>query len=100
LRGLFGETALHWAAFLGEERLAERLIQGSDLNLKDEKYHSSPLGWAIHGCYNRPAGDHGRQREAAALLVCAGAVVEPEWLESEVVRTDAAMLAALRLGMP
>ena len=100
LRGLFGETVLHWAAFLGEDRLTERLIKGSDLNLKDEKYHSSPLGWAIHGCYNRPAGDHGRQREAAALLVCAGAVVEPEWLESVVVRTDAAMLAALHPGMP
>ena len=100
LRGLFGETALHWAAFLGEERLTERLIKGSDLNLKDEKYHSSPLGWAIHGCYNRPAGNHGRQREVAALLVCAGAIVEPEWLESEAVRTDAAMLAALCAGMP
>jgi len=36
LRGLFGETALHWAAFLGESRLTERLIEGSDINLKDE----------------------------------------------------------------
>ena len=26
LRGLFGETALHWAALLGEDRLAGRLI--------------------------------------------------------------------------
>jgi len=100
LRGLFGETALHWAAFLGENRLTEQLIKGSDLNLKDEKYHSPPLGWAIHGCYNRPAGNHGRQREVAALLVGAGAIVEPEWLESEAVRTDAAMLTALCDGMP
>jgi hypothetical protein len=100
LRGLFGETALHFAALLGEEHLTEQLIKGSDLNLKDEKYHSSPLGWAIHGCYSRPAGNSGRQREVAALLVRAGAIVEPEWLESEVVRTDAAMLAALCAGMP
>src|ERR1700693_899641 len=42
LRGLFGETALHWAALLGEDRLAERLIPGADLNLKDEKYQSPP----------------------------------------------------------
>ena len=49
LRGLFGETALHWAALLGEDRLVARLIEGSDLNLKDEKYKSPPLGWAIHG---------------------------------------------------
>lgn len=99
LRGLFGETALHWAAFLGEDRLTERLIANSDLNLKDEKYNSPPLGWAIHGCYNPPAGNHGRQREVAALLVRAGAIVEPEWLESEQVRADAAMLAALSTGM-
>jgi hypothetical protein len=96
LRGLFGETALHWAALLGEDRLVERLIINADLNLKDEKYHSSPLGWAIHGCYNPPGGNHGRQREVAVLLVRAGATVEPEWLESEPVRADTAMLATLR----
>jgi hypothetical protein len=96
LRGMFGETALHWAALLGEDRLAARLIGGSNLNLKDEKYNSPPLGWAIHGWSNPPAGNQGRQRDVAALLVAAGATVEPEWLESEDVRADPAMLAALR----
>jgi hypothetical protein len=100
LHGMFGETALHWAALLGENRLAAGLIPGSDLNLRDEKYDSPPLGWAIHGCYNAPAGNQGRQREVAALLVRAGARVEPEWLESEEVRADAAMLAALRMTAP
>jgi hypothetical protein len=98
LRGIFGETALHWAALLGEDRLAGRLIEGSDLNLKDEKYNSPPLGWAIHGCYNPPAGNHGKQREVVALLIAAGARVESTWLESEQVRADPAMLAALRAG--
>jgi uncharacterized protein len=98
LRGLFGETALHWAALLGEDRLAGRLIEGSDLDLKDEKYNSPPLGWAIHGCYNPPAGNQGRQREVAALLMAAGATVESEWLESEQVRADPAMLAVLQAG--
>jgi hypothetical protein len=96
LRGRGGETALHWAALLGEDRLAERLIESSDVNLKDGEYHSSPLGWAVHGWCNPPAGNHGRQREVVALLVAAGARVESEWLESEQVRADAAMLAALR----
>jgi uncharacterized protein len=96
LRGLFGETALHWAALLGEDRLAERLIAGSDLNFKDEKYHSPPLGWAIHGWSNPPAGNQGRQRQVVMLLIAAGAKIEPEWLESEQVRTNPAMLAALR----
>lgn len=98
LRGIFGVTALHWAAFLGEDRLTARLIQGSDINLRDERYHSPPLGWAIHGCYNPPPGNQGRQREVSALLVRAGAAVEPEWLESDEVRSDAVMLAALSSG--
>jgi ankyrin repeat protein len=98
LRGLFGETALHWASLLGEDRLVAALIKGSDLNLKDERYNSPPLGWAIHGCYNPPAGNHGRQREVVALLVRAGAMVESYWLESDDVRTDASMLAGPARG--
>ena len=72
LRGLFGETALHWAALLGEDRLVAELIRGSNVNLRDEKYNSPPLGWAIHGWCDPPAGNHGRQREVVALLVAAG----------------------------
>ena len=98
VRGLFGETALHWAALLGEDRLAAALINGSDVNLKDEKYNSSPLGWAIHGCYSAPSGNHGKQREVAALLVRAKATVDITWLESENVNTDALMLSALSAG--
>ncbi len=97
LRGLFGETALHWAALLGEDRLADRLIERSDLNLKDEKYNSPPLGWAIHGYFNPPTGNKGRQLEVVALLVSAAATVESEWLESVQVRADPAMLDALRV---
>ena len=95
LRGRGGETALHWAALLGEDRLAERLIPGSDLDLKDSEYHSPPLGWAFHGRYDPPAGNRGRQCEVAALLVAAGAKLEPQWLQSEKLLTDDAMRAAL-----
>jgi ankyrin repeat protein len=98
LRGMFGETALHWAALLGEDRLVGGLIAGADLTLKDERYNASPLGWAIHGWCNPPAGNHGRQREVVELLVAAGAGVKSEWLLSEKVRADPAMLAALRGG--
>lgn len=95
LRGLFGETALHWAALLGEDRLAGRLIESVDPNLKDKKYKSSSLGWAVHGWCNPPAGNHGRQLEVVKLLVAAGATVEPEWMESEKIASSPAMLAAL-----
>jgi hypothetical protein len=40
---------------LGEDRLANRLIEKSELNLKDNKYNSPPLGWAIHGYFRPPA---------------------------------------------
>lgn len=99
-RGLFGETAPHWAALLDEDRLAANLVEkGADVSLNDDEYKSSPLGWAIHGFGDPPAGNHGRQREVAALLVAAGATLEPQWLEDESVKTDPAMLAALRRGM-
>jgi hypothetical protein len=96
LRGLFGETALHWAALLGEDRLAGRLIESVDPNLKDKKYKSSSLGWAVHGWCHPPAGNHGRQLEVVRLLVAASATVEPEWMESEKIASNPAMLAALK----
>jgi uncharacterized protein len=95
LRGLFGETALHWAALLGEAKLAKKLIPGSDLDLRDEKYQSPPLGWAVHGFSDPPAGNHGHQIEVAKLLVAAGAKVDPKWLESKAVLENPRMLAAL-----
>src|SRR5581483_10146001 len=82
IRGMFGETALHWASMLGEDRLVARLIPGSDLNLKDTKYNSPPLGWAIHGWCNPPAGNQGRQIEIVAQLIAAGGSVQPGMLES------------------
>jgi len=95
-RGLFGETALHWAAMLGEDRLVARLIEGADLNLPDAKYNSTALGWAIYGWSDPGAGNVGRQIEVVRLLVGAGARVEAGWLESEKVRRNPEMVAALR----
>ncbi|HEY3742983.1 MAG TPA: ankyrin repeat domain-containing protein [Bryobacteraceae bacterium] len=90
-RGLFGETALHWAAMLGEDRLVARLIEkGADVHLPDDKYKSTPLGWAIHGSSD-PKGNQGNHREVVKLLVAAGARVEARMLEC----VDPEMLAAL-----
>ena len=79
--------------------VSRRLIDGSDmdlLDLKDEEYESPPIGWAVHGWTNPPAGNHGRQRKVVELLLVAGATVEPNLLESDAVRSNAAILAALR----
>jgi hypothetical protein len=100
-RGLFGETALHWAAMLGEDRLAARLISGIEkelLNLRDERYKSPPLGWAVYGWSNPPTGHHGHHPAVVALLIASGASVEPDVLESEVVRRNPPIMAALQRG--
>lgn len=94
--GLFNATPLHWAANLGLERLVARLIEkGADVNRRDTKYDSSPVGWALHGRYSSPPGRCGHHHEVVALLVSAGARVDPKWLADEQVSADPAMLAAL-----
>jgi hypothetical protein len=101
-RGAFKETALHWAAHVGLRRLVARLIAaGADLNVKDERYDSSPLGWAIHGRFTSPPDSTGDYSGVVALLVAAGAIIDPALLADERVRADSAMLAALqgRLGL-
>lgn len=95
VRGGFGETALHWAALLGEDRLSRRLAEGADLSLKDAQYNSTQLGWAVHGWCNPPAGNQGRQRDVIALLIGAGAKVEPQWREDEKIRSNPEVLALL-----
>src|SRR5262245_44441881 len=50
LLGHFRETALHWAAIVGLDRLVGELIaRGASVNVRDEKYKATPLGWALHG---------------------------------------------------
>ena len=98
-RGNGGETALHWAALFGELRLVERLIEGANLELEDDQYHSTPLGWAMHSVCEPPTdnpANHGHQREVAALLVARGAKVRPEWLQEDAVRVDPQMLSILQ----
>lgn len=98
--GLFGETALHWAAMIGAERLVGDLLhRGSLVNLKDERYQSTPLGWALHGWGDQPPGNDRRHHEVVALLIEAGAQVEPAMLESPKVLADADMRSALHRGV-
>lgn len=98
-RGNGGETALHWAALLGELRLAEQLLDDVDLELEDDRYHSTPLGWAVHSICepltDNPA-NHGNQCEVAALLVARGAKVRPDWLQEKAVRANTEILGILQ----
>jgi hypothetical protein len=95
-RGLFRETALHWAAHLALDRLVSALIaRGASVNLRDERYNGTPLSWAVHGWSERPPDGRGRHCEVVARLVAAGAEVDPEILRRPEIQRDAAMRAAL-----
>ncbi len=96
LLGMFGETALHWAALLGEERLVARLAPLSNLDLRDGKYDSPPIGWAIHGLADPPVGDHGQQRQVIFDLLAAGASVDSAWVRDPKVAADPDLLAAMK----
>lgn len=94
--GGFKETALHWAALLGLHRLTGRLIEkGSRVDLRDGRYNATPLGWAIHGRLNPPAGNQGHHPQVVAQLVAAGARPDPEFFSDQNLSSDAEMLAAL-----
>ena len=56
LRGLFAETALHWAALLCEDRLLAELIRGSNVNLRDKKYSALGMGapWVVRSTRRKP----------------------------------------------
>jgi len=49
---------------------------------------ASPLGWAIHGWTTVPSANERHYPEVVALLVGAGAEVNPEWLSHEKLASD------------
>jgi ankyrin repeat protein len=49
-RGFFGAPGMHWAAINGHTPMVEFLLEhGADQALRDQKFHSTALGWAIEG---------------------------------------------------
>lgn len=46
----WGGTALHWAAWNGQQALVRLLLaRGAPVNVRDSRYGSSPIAWAAHG---------------------------------------------------
>ncbi len=51
-KGVFGATALHWAAINGHRGVIELLVaRGASLDIRDDRYDSTPEGWAREGGY-------------------------------------------------
>lgn len=72
-RGTNGGTALHWASWVGSDRVVERLLV-ENVNLEDDQnqFQCTPLHWALDGWLNEQGNLRGQQR-VTELLVKAGA---------------------------
>ena len=91
------QAGLHWAAWGGHVEIVEALLRaGASIHLRDATFQSAPLGWALHAWAEEPVAPADRYYHVAALLVAAGAVVEPpQWFEHPKLRHDPKMRAAL-----
>src|SRR3954452_24994325 len=98
------QTGLHWAAHEGHVETVQALLsRRPPLDVRDGSFDGTPLDWALHGWEARKAAAPSRQEpyyEVVALLVAAGAPVDPAWLSDERARADARMFAALTGGKP
>lgn len=92
-----GETALHWAAYIGAAALVDRMLSvGAPIEVRDRRWNATPLGWALHGWGEAAvARDDARYREVVLRLVRAGSRIDPAWRGLKHVRADAEILAAL-----
>lgn len=69
--GTHGGTALHWAAWVGRDKLVKELIEkGAEINKNCIDFLGTPLLWAVHG-YKNSCREN--QVECARLLIAAGA---------------------------
>jgi ankyrin repeat protein len=103
LTGRHKQIGLHWAAYGAHLDIVKALLKRAPkLDARDAAFGATPLGWAMHGWWERrdqaPAAGE-TYYEIVALLVAAGAPVEKEWLSQENASADPRMAAALR-GKP
>jgi len=98
LTGPNTHIGVHWAAYGAHLDILKALLtRAPKLDARDKAFGATPLGWAMHGWWERQ-GDAARQEpyyEVIALLVAAGAPVEKEWLSKENASADPRMFAAL-----
>ena len=89
-RGQHGGTALHWAAWHGDRALvAEILRYRPPLELKDQDYDATPLGWAVYASVHGWHPDRGDYAGVVEDLIAVGAgasVVRDDFVASEPVR--------------
>jgi ankyrin repeat protein len=73
-RSQHGATPLHWAAWHGNAEMVRLLLPYKPpLEQADADFHSTPLGWAIHGSENGWHRQRGNYVATAEALLKAGA---------------------------
>jgi len=79
VQGEKDQTPLHWAAFHGNtEMVRELLLHNALLDVEEQEFKGTPLGWALYGSrhgWRRDAGDYPHTVEA--LLLAGGKVPGP-----------------------
>lgn len=93
-----GQTGLHWAAYGAHVDTVRVLLKRhAAVDVKDQTFGTTPLGWALHAWRSDRAEGAPRDsyHQVVALLVAAGATVKPEWLADEKIRADPRIRAAL-----
>jgi hypothetical protein len=91
-----GHTALHAAAYYGHPDVVSLLLgHGARVDVIDKTWKTPPLLWALTGWSSARATKAERYYKVVAALVCAGAEVDSDLLESDEVRVDPKMVAAL-----
>jgi hypothetical protein len=101
-----GQTGLHWAALGGHGAIVQSLLdRQARVDAVETTYAGTPLTWALFGWSNATGATRDRYYEVVALLIRAGATINPSWLNEQADRTppfvrqlraDARMIAALR----
>ena len=85
-RGQHGGTPLHWAAWHGNHPMVEAILAHQPpLELCDDDFKSTPLGWALHGSVKSWQRENGDYIATVAALLRAGAAVSPETAHSDLI---------------
>jgi ankyrin repeat protein len=75
-RGQHQATPLHWAAFHGNDQMAQAILRfGPPMEATDADFHGTPLGWAIHGSEHGWHSSSGNYAATVETLLKAGAKV-------------------------
>ena len=79
VQGEKDQTPLHWAAFHGNLEMVQALmLHHALLDVEEQEFKGTPLGWALHGSehgWRRDAGDYPQTVEA--LLLAGAKVARP-----------------------